>query len=101
MTDTHALDTVRLILSARLRVSTWGVNLESQALVAMDRTHRDWGAEAWLTTVAIFASPDEHPVEAAQRLTKYLLAYQETHGQMPSLDAVQKHSAERHLKEHR
>jgi hypothetical protein len=56
---------------------------------------------AWVACVALFASPDEHPVEAAARPTKYLLTYQEAHGRMPTLGAVQKHAADRHLQEPR
>lgn len=99
--DHNALDSIRLIQVAQQRVTTWGVNLQSQVMVATPREFVESGAQAWLTTVALFASPDEHPVEAAQRLTKYLLTYQETHGRMPTLGAVQKHAADRHLQEPR
>lgn len=102
MTD-NALDSVRLILNARRRVTTWGPTLQSQALLAMpyDRGAPKWDMEVWLTAVAVFASPDELPVQAARRLAKYLLTYQENHGRMPTLSAVQKHAADRKLKEPR
>lgn len=99
--DHNALDTVRLIQTAQQRVTTWDPNLQGQVLVATPMEFMDRGALAWLTTVALFASPDEHPVLASQRLTKYLLAYQETYGRMPSLATVQEHAADRHLKEPR
>lgn len=99
--DHNALDTVHLIQVAQQRVATWDLNLQSQVLVATPREFMEHGAQAWLTTVALIASPDEHPVYATQRLTKYLLAYQETYGRIPSLASVQKHAADRHLKEPR
>lgn len=99
--DHNALDSVRLIQTAERRASTWDPNLQGQVMVATPREFVESGAQAWLTTVALFASPDEHPVLAAQRLVKYLLAYRESHGRMPTLGAVQTHAADRHLKEPR
>lgn len=98
----HALDSVRLILAAERRASTWTPSLQAQARLALPTEwFNTFPWEAWLTTVALFASPDEHPVLAAQRLTKYLLTYQETYGRMPTLATVQRHAADRHLKEPR
>lgn len=96
-----ALDSVRLTLNARWTAQTWDPNLQGQVRVAAPDEFVQTGAEVWITLVATFASTDEHPVKAAQRLTKYLLAYQETHGRMPTLASVQKHAADRHLQEPR
>lgn len=98
----NALDTVRLIQNATLRASTWSPNLQGQVLVAMPRDLQGVvPSGAWVALVATFASPDEHPVEAAARLAKYLLAYQEAHGRMPTLASVQRHAADRHIQENR
>ena len=101
-TALDALETVRLIQTATLRATTWSPNLQGQVLVAMPRDLQGvTPSGAWVTCVALFASPDEHPVEAAQRLSKFLLAFQETYGRMPTLASVQQHAADRHLKESR
>ena len=102
MTEHPALDTVHLILNAKRRSLTWDAAMVGQVLASYQPVMMpSWTLEAWVVTVAIFASEGEHPALASARLAKYLLAYQETHGRFPSLEAVQQHAATRHLEEPR
>ena len=103
MTDTApgALDTVRLILNAQANTNLWGARTREAMLAARPQGLKDYDADEWLTTVAIFKSGHETGQAAAERLAHYLLAFQETYGRMPTLGTIQQHAATRHLEEPR
>lgn len=96
-----AWDTLALVKAAERRTHGWSPSLRFHVAQVRPGDLAAIRDQSWFTLVATFCSPDEHPTEGAERLTKYLLAYQETHGRFPSLEAVQKHAADRHLKESR
>jgi hypothetical protein len=100
---TRALDTVHLIQEATSEAAYLS---RARPLVMLDvvavKPSAVAGTDlAWVTLVILFRQPHETPTQAAERLAAYLLAYQETYGRMPSLEAVQKHAADRQLKEPR
>lgn len=98
----NALDSVRLIQHAQTRAERWAVAFPSVYLAVVgampaELTHR-YTSDEWVTTVGVFMEDGEAPTTAAERLAQYLLAYQERHATIPTLEAIQQHAADRHLK---
>lgn len=106
MTPDHtALDSVRLIQVAHDRADhmarLWPGVSDAILAACPESIRQSIPDRAWITLVVLFASPDEDHTTAAERVAKYLLAYQETWGRLPTLATMQRHAADRHLQEPR
>lgn len=101
----NALDSVHLILEASTRAERWLAlfpNLwESLTHLMPAHLRGRYTPLEWTTTVALFMHPGEGPIDAANRLGLYLTLHKERHDATPTLASVQKHAADRRLKEHR
>ena len=95
MTDTApgALDTVRLIQKATGQATRWALDEAGTRTALMGAMPQGvagaYTPMEWMATVAVFRTEGEAPIQAAERLAKYLLTYQETTGRFPTLEAVQ------------
>lgn len=103
--DHNALSTIRLIQVADDRADHMGRTNPALALDVLSACppaiRQATPDRAWVTLVILFASPGEEATVASARLARYLLAYQETWGRLPTLATVQRRAADRHLKEPR
>lgn len=101
----NALDSVHLILDANATAMRWhaAFPLLWGSLVDLQPAHLRgrYTPLEWTTTVALFMREGQGPVEAATRLGLYLTLHKERHNTTPTLASVQKHAADRRLKEHR
>lgn len=101
----NALDSVHLILEANATANRWLAAFPHlwASLCQMMPAHLQgrYTAQEWTTTVALFMRDGEGPVQAAERLGKYLTLHKERHDVTPTLAAVQRGAANRRLKEHR
>lgn len=101
----NTLDSVRLVLEANSTAMRWhaAFPLLWESLVDLQPAHLRgrYTPLEWTTTVVLFMHSGEGPVEAATRLGLYLTVHKERHDVTPTLAAVQRHAADRILKEPR